>query len=43
MTDIAGLLGDQAETLLGHTCSTIDKSMLHLPGPDSIDRLFPLG
>ena len=40
MTDIAGLLGDQAETLLGHTCSTIDKSMLHLPGPDSIDRLY---
>ena len=40
MTDIAGLLGDQADTLLGHTCTTIDKSTLHLPGPDSIDRLF---
>ena len=40
MTDIAGLLGDQADTLLGHTCSTIDKSTLHLPGPDSIDRLY---
>ena len=40
MTDIAGLLGDQADMLLGHTCTTIDKSTLHLPGPDSIDRLF---
>ena len=40
MTDIAGLLGDQADILLGHTCSTIDKSTLHLPGPDSIDRLY---
>ena len=40
MTDIAGLLGDQADTLLGHTCTTIDKSTLHLPGPDSIDRLY---
>ena len=40
MTDIAGLLGDQADSLLGHTCSTIDKSTLHLPGPDSIDRLY---
>ena len=40
MTDIAGLLGNQADMLLGHTCTTIDKSTLHLPGPDSIDRLF---
>ena len=40
MTDIAGLLGNQADMLLGHTCTTINKSTLHLPGPDSIDRLF---
>ena len=40
MTDIAALLGDQAETLLGHTCKGIDRSSLHLPGPDAIDRLY---
>ena len=42
MTDIAALLGDQADALLGHTCAGIDKSTLHLPGPDSIDRLYSL-
>ena len=29
------LLGDDASDLLGHTCQTIDKSQLHLPGPTS--------
>ena len=37
---IAELLGDDADTLLGHTCETIDKSLLHLPGPDFIDRVM---
>lgn len=34
------LLGDQAASLLEHQCKTIDKNMLHLPGPDFIDRIF---
>jgi class I fructose-bisphosphate aldolase len=39
MNDIQTLLGDEAEFLLGHQCQTIDKSLLHLPGPDFIDRV----
>jgi class I fructose-bisphosphate aldolase len=34
------LLGDGAGDLLSHTCKTIDKSLLHLPGPDYIDRVM---
>ena len=33
------ILADQAEYLLGHTCTTIPKDQLHLPGPDFIDRV----
>jgi class I fructose-bisphosphate aldolase len=36
---IQEILGDQAEGLLGHSCKTIDKGMLHLPGPDFLDRV----
>ena len=36
---IAELLGDDADGLLAHTSSTIDSSLLHLPGPDFIDRV----
>ncbi|TFH28523.1 MAG: class I fructose-bisphosphate aldolase, partial [Myxococcales bacterium] len=39
MTQIAELLGEQARDLLDHRCQTIDKSALHLPGPDFIDRV----
>lgn len=42
MTTTAALLGAEAEVLLDHACTTIDKSMLNLPGPDSIDRLFAI-
>ncbi len=37
---ITELLGDRAENLLGHTCRTIDKSSLHLPSADSVDKVF---
>lgn len=37
---IVDILGNQAEILLGHRCKTIDKSLLHLPGPDFLDRVF---
>ena len=39
MTDIRSLLGAEAESLLEHQCRTIDKEMLHLPGPDYVDRV----
>ena len=37
---ITELLGGKAEYLLNHTSKTIDKSQLHLPGPDHIDRIW---
>jgi class I fructose-bisphosphate aldolase len=41
MTDkIVKLLGDEADYLLDHKCTTISKDQLHLPGPDFIDREF---
>ena len=40
MSDIAALLGADAESLLGHVCKTIPKQSLHLPGPDFVDRVF---
>ncbi|HVM14267.1 MAG TPA: class I fructose-bisphosphate aldolase [Egibacteraceae bacterium] len=36
---IAELLGDEAESLLEHKSSTVDASLLHLPGPDFVDRV----
>ncbi|MGD2113132.1 MAG: fructose-bisphosphate aldolase, partial [Gammaproteobacteria bacterium] len=39
MTDIQKLLGDESEYLLGHACKGISKDMLHLPGPDFVDRV----
>lgn len=38
--NIQQLLGDQAESLLNHTCNTISKDLIHAPGPDFIDRVF---
>ena len=40
MSAILDLLGPEAQTLLTHKCTTIDKSMLHLPGPDFVDRVI---
>ena len=33
-------LGDKAKALLDHSCQTISKEELHLPGPDFLDRIF---
>ncbi|UPT73402.1 MAG: class I fructose-bisphosphate aldolase [Elusimicrobiota bacterium] len=38
-TNIEQLLGADAK-LLEHKCTTIPKESIHLPGPDSVDRLF---
>lgn len=41
-SNLQHLLGDQAAYLLDHQCSTVDKSMIHAPGPDFIDRIWSL-
>ena len=38
--NIREILGKDVENLLGHKCSTIDKSSLHLPGPDFLEKIF---
>jgi class I fructose-bisphosphate aldolase len=40
--DLEALLGAEAKSLLEHKCTTISKDQLHLPGPDSIDRVYAL-
>lgn len=37
---IISLLGDRGENLLRHECKTVSKDLLHLPGPDFVDRVF---
>ncbi len=37
--NISELLGDEAACLLEHESRTVSKDMLHLPGPDFIDRV----
>ena len=38
--EIEKLLGEDGQALLKHECKTISKDLLHLPGPDFIDRVF---
>lgn len=33
-------LGKDADYLLGHTCKTFDKKLLHTPSPDYLDEIF---
>jgi len=40
IADIKKLLGDQADSLLNHQSKTIDKSMLHLPSMQTIQKVF---
>lgn len=37
---IIDLLGDDADDLLNHRCETIASDLLHLPGPDFIERVM---
>jgi len=39
-TKISELLGVNADKLLNHTCKTISKDLIHLPGNDFVDRIF---
>ncbi|HZT75140.1 MAG TPA: class I fructose-bisphosphate aldolase [Vicinamibacterales bacterium] len=34
------ILGSDAKSLLQHTCKTIPKESLHLPGPDYVERIY---
>jgi len=38
--DIERILGDEAESLLTYQSKTVPREMLHLPGPDFIDRVL---
>lgn len=38
--DIASILGDKAELLLGHQCQTIGKEMIHRPSPNFVDDVW---
>jgi fructose-bisphosphate aldolase, class I len=40
MEKIFDLLGKEADSLLNHTCKTVAKESLHLPGPDIVDRIY---
>ena len=37
---IIEILGDQSDFLLNHTCKTIDRSLLHIPSPNTIDEIW---
>jgi class I fructose-bisphosphate aldolase len=40
ISNIKNLLGAEADSLLNHTCTTIPKSTIHLPGADFVSRVF---
>jgi len=40
LKDIETLLGADAKNLLEHHCQGIPKALLHLPGPDVVDRVY---
>lgn len=39
-TKVIELLGKEAEYYLGHTCKTIDKSLIYAPSPETVDELW---
>ncbi|MBN1621595.1 MAG: class I fructose-bisphosphate aldolase [Endomicrobiales bacterium] len=42
MSKIESILGKEAGALLGYECKTFSKEVLHLPGPDFVDRVFSI-
>lgn len=42
LRDIQNTLGGDADKLLNHSCKTISKESLHLPGPDFVDRIWSI-
>lgn len=37
---ITDILGEKQEYYLGHTCQTVPASLLHLPSPDTVERIW---
>src|SRR5438132_8216531 len=42
LTKIEEILGPDARDLLEHRCETVPKELLHLPGPDFVDRVWTI-
>jgi class I fructose-bisphosphate aldolase len=42
LNEITSLLGNKAEYYLNHESKTVNKDLLHLPGPDFVDRIFSI-
>jgi class I fructose-bisphosphate aldolase len=42
MSQTIEILGSDGEKLLNHKCNTVDQSMLTLPGPDFVDRVYAI-
>lgn len=40
LSEIENLLGEEADSLLSHTCHTVPKERLHRPGENWVDRIF---
>lgn len=40
MSKTVELLGDKAEYLLAHTCRTIPRELIHVPSPDTVEKLW---
>ena len=40
MSKIIDLLGNKASYYLDHTCKTIDKSLIHVPSQDTVDKIW---
>ena len=40
LSRIEEMLGQDSNNLLGHVSKTVDKSQLHLPGPDFMERVW---
>jgi class I fructose-bisphosphate aldolase len=40
IADIQSYLGSEAQALLSYQCKGISKSLLHVPGPDFVERIF---
>lgn len=40
MSKTIEILGEKAEYYLSHVCRTIDKKLLYLPAPDTVDRVW---
>jgi fructose-bisphosphate aldolase, class I len=37
---VGEVLGEEADRLLGHVCRGIPRDLVHLPGPDFVDRVY---